>query len=161
MQTVDIQDQDNALLDFTPLLKSFALTTDHALPIRTDRQKQESQEMARRMKNWRQRPRRQDRLLPCVCCAWPITESHHILLQSKYGEGERVRLCANCHDLFHLLTDRQGPMVSAADGSIPPMRWGEYMVAQVAANHPDVVMRVRDIVAKAEGMEARHDTPCF
>lgn len=52
----------------------------------------------------RRRTTRQERLTPCGCCNWPLTERHHLLEFSDHGENNyTVQLCPNCHDLYHII----------------------------------------------------------
>ena len=45
-----------------------------------------------------------ERMSPCCVCGYPVSESHHMAEQSRYGKNDiTIRLCANCHELFHLL----------------------------------------------------------
>lgn len=45
-----------------------------------------------------------ERTVPCLCCNYPITQRHHLLPFAIYGEnGMTVQLCANCHELYHLI----------------------------------------------------------
>ena len=45
-----------------------------------------------------------ERLTACECCNYPISQRHHLLDVAHYGEHEYTKqLCANCHELFHLI----------------------------------------------------------
>lgn len=45
-----------------------------------------------------------ERLTPCFCCAYPISQRHHLFPAARYGEtGKTVALCANCHEAYHIL----------------------------------------------------------
>lgn len=47
---------------------------------------------------------RNDRLAPCACCKFPLTQEHHLLQRKDWGDNTAtIRLCATCHELFHLL----------------------------------------------------------
>ena len=47
---------------------------------------------------------RNDRLAPCVCCKFPLTQEHHLLQRKDWGDNTAtIRLCATCHEVFHLL----------------------------------------------------------
>lgn len=51
----------------------------------------------------------QDRIKPCRVCGYPITESHHMAEQRFYGRNNStIRLCPNCHDLFHRIKSNLG-----------------------------------------------------
>lgn len=45
----------------------------------------------------------QDRLIDCACCHYPISEQHHLLSFAEWGEDLTIPLCANCHELMHLI----------------------------------------------------------
>lgn len=52
----------------------------------------------------RRTTRLQERLTPCQCCNYPISERHHLLEYAEFGETRYTRqLCANCHELFHII----------------------------------------------------------
>lgn len=45
-----------------------------------------------------------DRLLPCSVCGFPLSRKHHMYQVHKYGENDHtIRLCSNCHELYHLI----------------------------------------------------------
>ena len=45
-----------------------------------------------------------ERLTPCECCGYPISQRHHLLDYAYHGENDfTAQLCANCHELYHLL----------------------------------------------------------
>lgn len=51
----------------------------------------------------RRSPSTRERSTPCKCCGWPVSERHHLLKFSLFGENEyTVQLCASCHDLYHV-----------------------------------------------------------
>jgi phosphatidylserine/phosphatidylglycerophosphate/cardiolipin synthase-like enzyme len=49
------------------------------------------------------------RAVPCIACNHPISEKHHIQPQAIYGShnwnNRTVRLCANCHEIVHLILE--------------------------------------------------------
>lgn len=50
--------------------------------------------------------RRTKRLKSCVKCNHPISHRHHIIPSYKQGANEKnnyIRLCANCHEIVHIL----------------------------------------------------------
>jgi hypothetical protein len=52
----------------------------------------------------RRETRVEERITPCQFCAYPISERHHALPVSMYGENEcTLQLCANCHGLYHIV----------------------------------------------------------
>jgi hypothetical protein len=52
----------------------------------------------------RQRPKLYERTRACECCKYPITQRHHLFAVAEFGESYiTVQLCANCHELYHLL----------------------------------------------------------
>lgn len=54
--------------------------------------------------NRRRQSTQSERLTPCQCCGWPISERHHLLEVARYGESNHTaRLCANCHELYHII----------------------------------------------------------
>lgn len=60
-------------------------------------------------RRWKERHKRRkarlkERLVPCECCGYPISQRHHILPVAEYGESDwTVQLCANCHELLHII----------------------------------------------------------
>lgn len=60
------------------------------------------------MKNSRRRAvRDSEKLTPCECCHYPISQRHHLLNYAYHGENEHtMQLCANCHELYHLLYNK-------------------------------------------------------
>jgi hypothetical protein len=51
----------------------------------------------------RRSPRIDERLTPCQCCGYPVSQRHHLSPINRYGENHRtVYLCANCHEAFHV-----------------------------------------------------------
>lgn len=45
----------------------------------------------------------EERLMPCEICNHPLSAKHHLLQFHEYGENAKtMRLCANCHDLYHV-----------------------------------------------------------
>lgn len=56
------------------------------------------------MNTQRRPPRIQERLTPCECCGYKLSQRHHLLEVADWGENTAtVQLCANCHELYHLL----------------------------------------------------------
>jgi len=52
----------------------------------------------------RRRTTLQQRLTPCECCGYPISECHHLFEVAFFGENDyTAQLCANCHELYHLI----------------------------------------------------------
>lgn len=57
----------------------------------------------------------EERLTPCECCGYPVSQAHHLLPVNKFGDlrngsidGLRecaVSICWNCHEFYHLLAD--------------------------------------------------------
>jgi hypothetical protein len=46
----------------------------------------------------------QERMTPCSACGYPLSQRHHLWDIATHGENPvTVQLCANCHDLHHLL----------------------------------------------------------
>ena len=45
-----------------------------------------------------------ERLTACSICDHPISQRHHLLEVSRYDENDYTyQLCANCHEIYHLL----------------------------------------------------------
>lgn len=45
-----------------------------------------------------------ERVSPCSVCGYPISEKHHMAERHIYGDNDyTIKLCANCHELFHIL----------------------------------------------------------
>ncbi|HEX2907591.1 MAG TPA: hypothetical protein VHO69_12055 [Phototrophicaceae bacterium] len=52
----------------------------------------------------RRRPTSRERLSPCSACGYPVSHRHHLWDLATHGENKvTVQLCANCHELHHLL----------------------------------------------------------
>ncbi|MCC6612084.1 MAG: hypothetical protein IT320_01335 [Anaerolineae bacterium] len=52
----------------------------------------------------RRRPTFRERTTPCAACGYPASHRHHVYDVATHGESERtVALCANCHELQHLI----------------------------------------------------------
>jgi ribosomal protein L37E len=46
----------------------------------------------------------QERMTACSACGYPLSQRHHLWDIATHGENPvTVQLCANCHDLHHLL----------------------------------------------------------
>jgi len=63
----------------------------------------------------RKAPKAGERLSPCICCSYPVTQRHHCLNFADYGEvGPSIQLCANCHEFYHLVEMVRVPKLSDA-----------------------------------------------
>lgn len=52
----------------------------------------------------RRRTTLSERLDPCSCCGYPLSQRHHGLPVAIYGESDPgTALCANCHELVHIV----------------------------------------------------------
>jgi len=52
----------------------------------------------------RRRPSYRERTTACAACGYPASHRHHIYDLATHGEhSQTVQLCANCHELQHLL----------------------------------------------------------
>lgn len=52
----------------------------------------------------RRKARLDERLQPCQCCLHPISQRHHLFEVAVWGGNEQtVPLCANCHELYHVI----------------------------------------------------------
>ena len=57
----------------------------------------------RRLKQ-RRRPTLDERLTACSACGYPVSHRHHLWDVANHGENQvTVQLCANCHELHHLI----------------------------------------------------------
>jgi hypothetical protein len=46
------------------------------------------------------------RMWSCVYCSYPISQRHHMLPVSIYGDTQNtLELCANCHEAFHIFAN--------------------------------------------------------
>ena len=97
------------------------------------------------------------RMTPCNCCGYPISQRHHLFEVAHYGESDFTRqLCANCHELYHLIEgldaipEDQGDRVtrcSALLGRVIQI-WGQddprleylFKLYHLAQEHRDAVM---------------------
>ncbi len=52
----------------------------------------------------RRRPTFNERIKPCAACGYPASHRHHLWDLATHGENEvTVQLCANCHELLHII----------------------------------------------------------
>jgi hypothetical protein len=52
----------------------------------------------------RRRPSDRERMTPCSACGYPTSHRHHLWDIATHGENQvTVQLCANCHELHHLM----------------------------------------------------------
>ncbi|MBK8025610.1 MAG: hypothetical protein IPK19_30520 [Chloroflexi bacterium] len=52
----------------------------------------------------RRRPRFQERVKACSGCGYPTSQRHHLWDVATHGENKvTIQLCANCHELHHLM----------------------------------------------------------
>jgi ribosomal protein L37E len=52
----------------------------------------------------RRRPSFRERTTACAACGYPASHRHHVYDLATHGEhAQTVQLCANCHELQHLL----------------------------------------------------------
>jgi ribosomal protein L37E len=52
----------------------------------------------------RRRPTYQERITACSACGYPSSHRHHLWDMATHGENKvTVQLCANCHELHHLM----------------------------------------------------------
>lgn len=52
----------------------------------------------------RRRPTDRERMSPCSACGYPASHRHHLWDIATHGENPvTVQLCANCHELHHLM----------------------------------------------------------
>ncbi len=52
----------------------------------------------------RRRPTYQERITACSACSYPASHRHHLWDVAMHGENRvTIQLCANCHELHHLL----------------------------------------------------------
>ncbi len=52
----------------------------------------------------RRRATDQERLTACTACGYPVSQRHHLWDIATHGENKvTVQLCANCHELHHLM----------------------------------------------------------
>jgi hypothetical protein len=94
------------------------------------------------------------RMYPCICCAHPISQRHHLLPFADYGENDyTVQICANCHEIFHLLdnfanqTTRPQSVSNALkikNGETNTQRMFQYIVNRVDRHIIDFLSRLVD-----------------
>lgn len=59
---------------------------------------------AYRLRRKRRRATVKERLTPCSACGYPVSHRHHLWSLEAHGENAvTIQLCANCHELYHLL----------------------------------------------------------
>lgn len=48
----------------------------------------------------------QDRVTPCACCGYRLSHRHHLFPIAEWGgNNQTIPLCANCHELYHIVFD--------------------------------------------------------
>lgn len=59
---------------------------------------------AYRKQRKRRRPTPQERSTACAACGYPSSHRHHLWDLATHGENQvTIQLCANCHELHHLI----------------------------------------------------------
>lgn len=96
----------------------------------------------------RKRPKLSERVSPCCVCGWKLTERHHLLDFSVYGEtSQTVQLCGACHDLFHVLR-------SADDGAEFSARTLRQLIKAMRTNEElDRLDNVRRLLVQTKRFE--------
>ncbi|MBZ0276106.1 MAG: hypothetical protein K8I60_08180 [Anaerolineae bacterium] len=52
----------------------------------------------------RRRPTHKERMTACAACGYPVSHRHHLWDIATHGENTMtVQVCANCHELYHLM----------------------------------------------------------
>ena len=113
----------------------------------------------------RKRPSVKERMTPCEVCGHPLSQRHHMMPFTDYGEVDWVaHLCANCHELWHLVylaETKRSPYASRLLDHALPQLWGwpttqedrdakhwrlQYLIKLVRASH-EVQIKVRQDIA--------------
>lgn len=100
-------------------------------------------------KKRRRRPTLQERLTPCACCRYPLSQRHHLLEVARHGENPAtVQLCANCHEVYHLIAETRIRKMGQAQINI-----NNALVHHVMSIYPERVFWLRDLVERARVTE--------
>ena len=92
---------------------------------------------------------RKERMTPCSCCEWPLSQRHHLLNVATYGENAAtIQLCANCHELYHLMYNHY---VLGSDGQL----LGRVML-RLGLQSPTIT-KLYQLVMDAKELEKRTD----
>jgi hypothetical protein len=52
----------------------------------------------------RRAPTFEQRLSPCECCGYPLSQRHHAIPFVDHGETNlTIQVCATCHELYHVV----------------------------------------------------------
>lgn len=103
-----------------------------------------------------------ERLTPCSACGYPLSQRHHLLDVAYHGENDMtIQLCANCHELYHLIESAYIQKSKYAQRLLGKflLRYGsgkgnvQFLMNKV--NEADEIMRVMSIEACriVEGIE--------
>jgi hypothetical protein len=94
-------------------------------------------------KGKRRRTKLWERLTPCDCCGYPISQRHHLITVAEYyGENNYTRqLCANCHELYHICEKAISDVLGADPGESAKTR-SVYCVNTLAGSHPEGKHRI-------------------
>lgn len=66
----------------------------------------------------RKRPTLDERRISCRYCNYPISQRHHMLPVSVYGETANIlNLCANCHEAFHIFAHAYEDILAGREGT--------------------------------------------
>jgi hypothetical protein len=87
------------------------------------------------------------RLRPCECCKYPISQVHHVLPFSEYGENPyRINVCANCHEAIHLC--EQSLRRDGKPGSQAKIAW-EHLFLKLGGIDNPTVLRIVEIAMQS------------
>lgn len=86
----------------------------------------------------RRRAKLWERLSPCNCCGYPISQRHHLITVAEYrGENNYTRqLCANCHELYHICERAIGDILEAGPDESAKTR-SVYCMNVLTNSHPE------------------------
>lgn len=94
-----------------------------------------------------------ERIQPCEACGYPLSHKHHLLSVAEFGENNTaVRLCPNCHEMFHIVERLQFALRRGT-----PNKKAERLVSRFDegyrdAAHFNAFNRVCDLVDRAARM---------
>lgn len=68
------------------------------------------------MQKPRRAPKTSERITPCAACEHPFSQRHHLDPVRYSGENtDTIQLCANCHELYHIIDRLNNKGTSQSD----------------------------------------------
>lgn len=81
----------------------------------------------------------EERMMPCECCGHPLSQLHHQLPIEYYQDNDKTRhLCANCHELFHLMERAWEDLRNTSKVMTYNRKLYAHVVAQIGIDDPRI-----------------------